>query len=157
MHHLNSFFTSLLLFDIPDPALFILRISRSLTCNHPFLNFPTPLFVFNPRSPVFTAFAFRFFGKTSPASLASLSFFACLRTLAVSMPFRIRRGIFPVESSFPPRWDIRESRVRWRRRPGLSQSLYSARIFDSRRRRWRAMSFLRFSVSSSEEASASAS
>jgi len=157
MHHVNSFFTCLLVFDIPDPALFILRISRSLTCNHPFLNFPTPLLVFNPRSLVFPAFVFRFFGKTSPASLASLSPFACLRILAVSMPFCIRSGIFPFGTSFPPRWDIRESRVRRRRRPGSSESLYSARIFDSRRRRWSAMSSLRFSLSSSEEASASAS
>ena len=154
MHHLNSFFTSLLLFDIPDPALFILRISRSLTCNIPFLNFPTPLLVFNPLALVLTAFTFCFFGKISPASWASLSLLFCLWILAVSMPFRIRRGIFPFRNSFPPRWDIRESRVRWRRRPWSSQLWYSARMFDSRRRRWRAMSFLRFSVSSSEDATA---
>lgn len=133
--YLNSFFTPLPFFDIPDPALLILRISLSLTCNMPFLNLPTRLLVFNPLSGSFTGLPLRFVGIINPASWASLAFFSCLRTLAISMPFRIRRGMFPFGSSFPPRWDILESSVRCRSLPGSSRSLYSARIFDSRRRR----------------------
>ena len=51
----------------------------------------------------------------------------------------------------PPRWDIRASRVKWRIRPGSSFVVYSESRFDSRRSRWRAISFWRLRVSSSSE------
>jgi hypothetical protein len=52
----------------------------------------------------------------------------------------------------PPRWDIRASRVRWRIRPGSSFIACSESKFDSRRSRWRAISFWRLTLSSSSEA-----
>jgi hypothetical protein len=51
----------------------------------------------------------------------------------------------------PPRWDIRASRVKWRIRPGSSFVAYSESRFDSRRSRWRAISFWKLRVSSSSE------
>ena len=129
--------------------LFTLRISCWLTFSIPFLNLPTPAAVFNPRSRTFPGIFLCLTGMRIPASCASRSVFSCFCFFVVSMPLRIRSGTFPFAASFPPRWDILASRVKWRNRPGPSHEAWAEKRFDSRRSRCKSMSFWRFSASSS--------
>ena len=140
IYYLNNFFTLFPRRPRLDPALLTLLISRSLIFNIPFLNLPTLLAVLNPRSLTFVGFGFRLTGIRIPASCASRSLFSCRFTFAASIPFRIRSGMFPFGLSFPPRCDIRESRVKCRNRPGSCRDACSDSKFDSRRSRWRAIS-----------------